>query len=438
MELLVEIFYIVSIILVGLILRVVPHIRFYFPGTPDTFFFLNKIRNPDYMSEEVLYPKLFDQMLRMFVREGKFVDGRTTNRISIVLDIITASIIYLFVRSSFTIEIALLTTLLFLITPFIVRQGSTLSARSFGLLLASTSLLCITLAFPWNWVAIIPIAMTLLAHRLSSQTLFITFVGLSIMNLGWSFIFIAGFILAILVSKGEYIAILRAHMSAVARYYRQKGYPNERLVGIGFTPTFFGYFLYLSFYIAQSFVPTPIVIGGYAFPELLSINIQFELVMMIWGSACFALLLFWLAGESYKHLAIAATPFAFLTTMLAFTHQVFLIVTIVLIIGSLIQSLYFQLRFEHIQKDLVELLKHSSLVDGEGTMFAPKEVVRAVSFYTSYRVIQIYHDTWSKEHFDKRVKEEKPTIAVVEEKHRDWYSDWEEVESSGEWILFKT
>jgi hypothetical protein len=438
MEPQVELFYLCSILLVGLILRAIPHIRFYYPGTPDTFFFLNKIKNPDYKSEEVLYPKLFYQILRLFVSFGDFVDGRTTNRISILLDIITASIIYLFVRSQFFVEIALLTVLLFLITPSIVRQGSTLSARSFGLLLASTSVLCVTLSFPWNWIAIVPIAMTLLAHRLSSQTLFMVFVGLSFMNLEFSLIFVVGFIFANLVSKGEYIAILRAHMSTIARYIHQNGYPNERLVGIVFTPTFFGYAIYLLFFIAQSINPTPIVIGGLAIPELLSVNIHFESVMIIWASACFALLLFWVAGESYKHLALAAAPFALLTTLLAFTHQVFLILSIILIIGSLVQSLYFQLRFEHIQEDLVEVLKHTSMIGGEGTMFAPKKVVRAVSFYTTYRVVQIYHDVWSKEHFDKRVLEEKPILAVVEKKNRDWYSDWDEVESVGNWILFRT
>ncbi len=437
MELPVEIFFICSILLVGLILRVIPHVRFYFPGTPDTFFFLNKIKNPDYISDEVLYPKLFDQMLRLFVRIGEFVDGRTTNRISIILDIVTASTIYLVIRSQYIVEIALLTILLFLITPFIVRQGSTLSARSFGLLLASTSVLFATFPFPWNWIATVPISMTLLAHRLSSQTLFVVFIGLSIMNLEFSLIFIVGFILAILGSKGEYISILRAHINTVAKYLHQKGYPNERLVGIIFTPTFFGYVLYLVLFIAQSFIPTPIAIGWFEVSTLVSINVKFESVMIIWSSVCFALLIFWIAGESYKHLSLAAAPFAFLTTLLAYTNHVFVIVTLMIIVGSIVQSLYFQLRFEHIEEDLVELLKHSLVVDGEWTMFAPKEVVRAVSFYTNYRVVQIYHNVWSKEHFDKRVLEEKPKLAVVEKKNRDWYSEWEEVESSGNWILFK-
>ena len=153
MEPIIEIFYFCSILLVGLTLRAIPHIKYYFPGTPDTFFFLNKIKNPEYLSEEVLYPKLFDQTLRLFVRAGKFSDGRTTNRLSIVLDAITTSIIYFFIRSQFSAEIALFTALLFFITPFVVKQGSTLSARSFGLLFASTSLLCVTLPFPWHWFA---------------------------------------------------------------------------------------------------------------------------------------------------------------------------------------------------------------------------------------------------------------------------------------------
>ena len=432
MEPIIEIFYFCSILLVGLTLRAIPHIKYYFPGTPDTFFFLNKIKNPEYLSEEVLYPKLFDQTLRLFVRAGKFSDGRTTNRLSMVLDAITTSIIYFFIRSQFSAEIALFTALLFFITPVVVKQGSTLSARSFGLLFASTSLLCVTLPFPWNWFAIVPIAMTLLAHRLSSQALFVVFVGLSILDIQFPLIFIAGFVLAILGSRGAYIEVLRAHISAILTYFRKRGYPNDRLVGVLFTPTFFGYIIYLILFILQLYNPFPISI-----PVLFSVNVQFESVTIIWASACFLLLLFWIAGESYKHLSVAAAPFAFLSSLLAFTDLIFLILAIILALGSLVQSLYFQLRFENVDKSLVDLLRHTSLFDDHGTMFAPSKIYRAVSFFTNCRVVPVNLHLYSQEHFDKRFLENNPTLAVEERKYGYWYSQWDEVGSVGDWVLFR-
>ncbi|MFW9844492.1 MAG: hypothetical protein ACFFEV_07945, partial [Candidatus Thorarchaeota archaeon] len=302
--------------------------------------------------------------------------------------------------------------------------------------LASVSILMTSFPFPFNWLAIVPIGLTLLSHRLSTQTLFAIFVGLSIVNFEYAFILVAGLVFAVAISKGEYVTIVRAHGAAVAKYYRKRGYPNERLSGSFLTPAIFGYLLYLGIFILQR---TSIILTlGYTIPPLYTSNPEFEIMMIIWASACFVLMILWLAGESYKHLSMAAVPFAFLTALLAFTHEIFLIIAIILIIASFIESLYFQLRFEHIEEDLVNLLKHSSLIGGEGTMFAPKNVVRAVSFYTSYRVIQIYHDVWSKEHFDKRVEGENPSVAVVNKKHRDWYSDWNEVENQGDWILFRT
>ncbi len=437
MDILLEIIYFCSILVIGLTLRAIPHVKYYFPGTPDTFFFLNKIKNPEYLSEEVLYPKLFDQTLRLFARAGKLTDGRTTNRLSIVLDAITMSILYFFIRSNSSIEIALFTTLLFFISPFIVKQGSTLSARPFGLLLASTSVLLTTLPFPWNWSALVPIAMTLLAHRLSTQTLFVVYVGLSFLDIQFPLIFIAGFIFAVIVTKGMYIEILRAHVSAILTYYKQKGYPNDRVVGVLFTPAFFGYLLYLIFFIAQSYYSNPISIGGFIIPELLSFNILFELVMIIWASACFLLLIFWVAGESYKHLSIAAGPFAYLTSLLAFTNQFFLILAIIITFGSLVQSLYFQLRFEHVDKNLVELLDNTSLVGEHGTMFAPSKVYRAVSFLTDCEVVPVNLHLYNQDHFDKRFLEYNPTLAVEERKYGFWYSDWEEVDNSGDWVLFR-
>jgi hypothetical protein len=437
MELVVELFYLVSILLFGLILRAIPHIRYYYPGMPDTFFFLNKIKDPNYLSDEVLYPKLFDQTIRFFVRAGKFVDGRNTNRFSIVLDAITASIIYLFVRSQYITEIALLTILLFLTTPSVVKQGSTLSARSFGLLLVSTALLCVTLPFPWNWIAIVPIAMTLLAHRLSAQTLFVIFVGLSILKIQLFLIFITGFLLAILVSRGEYVKILRAHITTIVGHIYGNRYPNERLIGIVKTPTFIGYFIYLFLFIIQSYTSIVISIGPFTLPELIQVNPLFESSMIIWASACFVLLIIWVAGESYKHLSIAAAPFAFLTSLLTLAHQIFLVLAIILILGSLIQCVYFQLRFDNIDKNLIELLKHPSLIDNQSTMFTPKKVYRAVSFFTDCKVVPVILNLYTQENFDNRFQEYNPTLAVGEKKYGYWYSDWEEIESSGDWVLYR-
>ena len=437
MELVVEVIYFSLILLVGILLRAIPHIRFHFPGTPDTFFFLNKIKNPDYKSDVVVYPKLFDQLLRFLVRNGETTDGYTPNRLSILLDPLTASIAYLFVKSHYDVEIALLTALIFLITPYVVRQGSTLSARSFGLFLASTSLLIISLPFPWNWIALVPIGITLLSHRLSTQALFFILIGLSILDLQNGFILLAGFVFAVLVSRGEYLTILRAHASAIARYYRLRGYPNERLSGSVLTPSFLGYLVYLILFIFQSYTSIIISFGGYTVPALYSIDIQFELIMIIWASVCFILLIFWLAGESYKHLSLASVPFAFLTSLLAYTDFIFLIFTIILIGCSFCESLYFQLRFQHIDNNLGHLLELASSIEIEGSMFAPKDIHRATGFFTNRLVLPTYLHVWDQARFDRDLISENVRFAIVMKHETHWFSSWEEVESSGNWVLFR-
>ena len=59
MEISEEIILLVTILVVGLIIRLIPHIKYYFPATQDSFFFLNKFKNPDYRTK-VLSHAVFD------------------------------------------------------------------------------------------------------------------------------------------------------------------------------------------------------------------------------------------------------------------------------------------------------------------------------------------------------------------------------------------
>lgn len=435
MDLLIEIFCLCSILLVGLFLRAIPHIRSYFPGTPDTFFFLNKLKNPDYKSEEVVYPKLFIQFLNAIVRNGEHTNGRNLNRFSVLLDLLTASIVYLFIRSQYLVEIALLAALLFLISPYVVRQGTTLSARTFGIFLASVSVLTTSLPFPLNWLAFVPIGMTLLSHRLSTQALIAIFVGLSMINLQNALILATGFVFAILVSKGEYVTILRAHGATITKHYRSRGYPNERLTWSILTPAFLGYLIFLGIFIIQRF--SIILIGGFTIPPLFSVNAEFEMMMIIWASACAILFIFWLAGESYKHLSVAAVPFAFLTSLLANTDMIFLLLAVFVIFLSLLESFYFQLRFQHINEDQGHLLKIAASIKVDGSMFAPAPINRAASFLSSHRVTPTYLHEWDQEDFSRRVREGNVSLAFVMEHEKDWFSEWTEIDHSGSWLLFQ-
>ncbi|MHA1909405.1 MAG: hypothetical protein ACW98Y_19055 [Candidatus Thorarchaeota archaeon] len=436
MELVIEVLLLAVIFTLAVFLRAIPYLRYQYPASPDTFFFLNKIKDLDYQEDQVRYPKLFSQIHRFLIPMDRFRDGRILNRLSIIVDISTGGVIYVFVRGIFTVEIALLTTLIFLVTPFIVKNGTTVSARAFGVLLVCISLLCLTLPFPWNWIAIIPMAMTLLSHRLSTQTLLFISPTLLILDFQIPLILFGGFLLAVLLSKGEYITILRAHGSAIKSYWTGDHFPNKRLIGIISTPSVFGFLLFLTLFLFQSVLQIPLTIFEYNIPNLFSMNFFFESLMIVWGLVCLVLVIVWIPGQSYTHLPVAAAPFAFLTALLAFSDTIFMYISFSIIAASIIQSLYFQLRFDHIEEEFIQLLNRARDMGCDSTILVPYKFDRPAEFFIEVSATPVLADEWTEQDFEDRAMKDDPKFALITPNYQKWFSSWTVVENRGQWTLF--
>jgi len=286
MEILIEVIILLLSLGVGSLLRYIPHLRYRYPSTPDAFFFMNKFKDPDYESEEVDYPKFLYQLFRFFLRSKQEIPDRIINKITPLFDLATAVLLYLFLRPVFGVETALVTTLLFLVTPFTVKHGVSLSGRPFGLLLFTTSLLCLTLPVPLNWIAVFPMALVMLSHRLSTQTLFSFCLVFTLFDWQVGAILLTAFLTALILSKGEYKRILANHIAAIRKYMREGHYPNQRLMGFLLAPTVVGFFIYVGLLWLQNLLEFPIELGPFLILRIIVIEPYTELLFFVCSTVC--------------------------------------------------------------------------------------------------------------------------------------------------------
>ncbi|MHA2378827.1 MAG: hypothetical protein ACXADS_06105 [Candidatus Thorarchaeota archaeon] len=437
MDLFTEIVLLTLTLGMGLILRYIPHRRYYFPSTPDTFFFLNRFKDPEYKADEVIYPPLFQQMFRFLLKNSKTIPDMKLNRIAPLFDTFTAMVLFVFLRGTFGVELALLATFIFFTTPFVVKQGICLSSRSFGFLLFNTSLLCLILPIPLNWIAALPIALTLLSHRLATQTLFFVCVAFTFFDWQAGAILLTGAGLAVLLSKGEYVHVLRNHLSTVMRYLRVSHNPNQRLIGLMLVPSVVGFTIYCGILLLQSLIVFPFSIGGIVVNEVAFLVPYFETLLLTWGAVCLLLLVFWIAGQSYLHTYLAATPFAIFSARILENGPIFFYIVVMLIFASILLSLYFSLHFEHLSEDFVAILRHLNQIAGPVKFLAPAGLVRAAEYFSDKQGAPIYFQVVPKDSITDLINQEDPTHAIVGHAHVDWFSNWKEVLHLGDWYLLE-
>jgi len=108
----------------------------------------------------------------------------------------------------------------YMLAPLVVMENSSLSTRPLASLLF-TATMAANLAFHssnvWAWIILsIPAAALLfLTHRMALQALFVTSIALSIIlfNPYYVLVFVGGWTLALLVSRGAYWHVFRGHMA---------------------------------------------------------------------------------------------------------------------------------------------------------------------------------------------------------------------------------
>jgi hypothetical protein len=438
MEFVEEILFLVSVFIIGLVIRYLPHIRYYLPGTSDMFYHFSKILDPTHGEEQMVYPPLFHWVFRLFRRSDGSLPERGLTLLMPIFDIGTAGIFYFFLRGTFGIEIALIAALLLLVTPAVVIQGITFSPRSIGLLFFVSSILCLTLPFPFNYLAILPIALVLLTHRLATQTLFFTFLGLAIIHWSFGFIFIGGVGLALLLSKGQYFEILRSHLAFIKRYVTGLRYPNRRRLGIFLAPTLVGLICYLTLLLLSYFLPFPLSFFGFSILQLPIPLPTIVILFLVWSIACLLLLIFWFIGESYRYTYYASVPFAFFCAFLLQSSILFLLLAIILVGFGVVSSIYFSNRIQHLDKDIVALLRFFGQIKKRAYLLVPYRLWRAARYFTEKECAFMKLAETTSEQVASRIKREKITHIIVGENHLGWFPDLEQVKQVGDWYLLQT
>lgn len=438
MELTFELLVLSGILVLGLILRYIPHLKFSFPSTPDTFFTLYKFVDPEYEKEKHTYPNFLHQFFRFFLRSPEKLSDQTLNRVTPLFDLFTSLVLNLFFRLAFGIEIALVATFIFTITPFVVKQGITLSSRPLGLFLFTSSLLLLTLPFPFNWLAVVSISLTLLTHKLSTQTLFVICLVFSVFDWQAALIYAAGFGFAILISKGHYLKILRSHITAVIKYMRGEHFPNQRFLGVVLVPTIVGFMVNVILRYLPLLIPFPIIIFGIVVSPTIIIAPYFENLLLIWGIICILLLIFWIAGEAYKHMYLAGAPFAMFSVLLLQNSPFFLYLLILLIIGSLSLSLYFTLRYQHLPHNLIIILRELKKAEGSVYFVIPDGYLRAGEYFSRKKGTKVVFATTTPEELVGRIKQEAITHIIMDVEHLEYTRKYHQVFQSDDWFLFTT
>jgi len=123
--------------------------------------------------------------------------------------------------------LAVMAQIIYLSAPLTIMENSNLSTRSFASLLFSLTFIGILLfSIHGGWLLFIycvaMVCILLLSHRMSVQTIFFTCIFFSIYELSITYIgiYLLGTLLAIIVSKGFYLKILKGHL-AMLEYWRQ-------------------------------------------------------------------------------------------------------------------------------------------------------------------------------------------------------------------------
>ncbi|MEX2013166.1 MAG: hypothetical protein WD967_02075, partial [Candidatus Levyibacteriota bacterium] len=188
-----------------------------------------KIENGFLVPGEYDYPPAFIFILSLFpfriVKKYEFA-------FSPFFDVLHLIIIFLISYSlTENLLIALLTQALYILTPIIVLENSSATPRSLGYTLFTIFLFSLFLFTQTGMYYLLAIAVfsstiILLSHRFTSQSVLFFSVFFSIIEKNIIYIeaFAISFFLAIIVSKGFYLKVLRGHLGNLSFWYKNINY----------------------------------------------------------------------------------------------------------------------------------------------------------------------------------------------------------------------
>lgn len=306
------------------------------------------IKIPDKMKPPYndFVPQLFTALLSFFPK--KFY--RYIQFLSPVMDLITMILLYYFSLTFFGETVALISSLVYAITPIAVYSCFSLGPRSFSNTSFTLSMLSLFFYFlSSNLIFLIPFfiftAIVLLSHRLTTQSIVVVTLVESIIffNFVPILVLIAVVIFWLITLRGTYAKILKTHYEKLSNYAKKGSYREGRLKLESPTRMFssFPFILLLIIYlIFSSFSQT---------------------FLEVWFLSILVLSFVWVLGDGFRHLANAVFPGSILVGIaimnLPFSEIVFLIFTLISFVGTLKLIQTYQNSHNTIKKGFIECCK---------------------------------------------------------------------------------
>lgn len=238
-----------------------------------------------------------------------------------------------------SILIAITTQLIYILTPIIILENSSATPRSLGYTfftlvmvfwiyyMQSGNLIFVMLSIVFG-------SLIFLSHRFTTQGFLFFSIIISLLNKNFVlfFVFIVSFIVALLVSRGFYLTVLRGHIGNLKFWKENIKYRFAHQVKGNLSPVntsdfvFRMYTQFLKFppFVLQITNPWIVVVFYIYFFEVPKDFMFVQLVIWVMSSYVFALLAIWVPklrflGEGQRYLELSAFPSALLSANFLFS-----------------------------------------------------------------------------------------------------------------------
>jgi hypothetical protein len=258
------------------------------------------------IKEDYNYPPFIHILLSFF--DGKH--DQKLQFITPIFDIVTGILIFICVRELFNESAAVVTLIIYIVTPIVIDNSIVLSPRGIASNFFSLSLLLLILFLVSNcWyfvlLSLLFAALVHLTHRLATQTLWVTYISLSLFL--WSavpfVVLCSALILSIILTRGYYIKSLRGHIQFIQKMVSYSLNPATRNRVSNRLPE------------PQIFLfNAPIIVAAFALD--LNSQVLVEKYFSIVSITILSLSILWIFGEGYRHISLGIVPLGIVSSKL--------------------------------------------------------------------------------------------------------------------------
>ena len=270
------------------------------------------------MPEQYDYPPLFHVFLSYFDK----LHYQRMQYLSPVSDIFTAIVIFIFSDHYLGIQVALIATFVYLVTPYVLDNAFSLNPRSFANLFLVLSLFSwynyyISIDSFWLILSVLFSSLVLLCHRLTTQCWGVLFIALTLWTGSWVplMILVGTIIVTVLVTKGYYLTVMKGHGAFIREFGRKffvRGSRTERAPA-------FPSVQHLVFNLPLLLVIPLFLVYPLQIQDTLS---QF---MLVWIGSLIVLSIGWVFGEGVRHMICAVPAIAILWALWIVDNNLYLL-----------------------------------------------------------------------------------------------------------------